>query len=151
MISPSTRLGLCCSRWSGVMTAIGRVCNVTVTPWAHLKWTALCLGWCPEKRRSAMREATVHLGCTLNEIAVSERLAWQGDRADESFVLVVQPSLFDSSQDSRNRAYALGVLPCTKWVGIRYERKSRNANRVFCSGFPQSDACAQCSLTMAQI
>lgn len=42
----------------------------------------------PEKRRSATREATVHLDGTLNEIAVSERLAWQGDYADESFVLV---------------------------------------------------------------
>lgn len=57
----------------------------------------------PWKTAQRARAATVHLGGTLNEIAVSERLVWQGDHADEPFVLVVQPSLFDSSRASATK------------------------------------------------
>lgn len=42
--------------------------------------------------------ATVHLGGELSEIALSESIAWRGGIAEKPFVLVVQPSLFDSSR-----------------------------------------------------
>jgi phytoene dehydrogenase-like protein len=41
---------------------------------------------------------TVHLGGTLPEIAASERAAWNGDPPQSPFVLLAQPSLFDSSR-----------------------------------------------------
>jgi len=44
------------------------------------------------------RACTVHLGGTLAEIAESERSAWQGKRSSKPFVLLVQPSLFDSTR-----------------------------------------------------
>lgn len=44
------------------------------------------------------RAATVHLGGTLREIAESERKAWTRKVSDRPFVLLVQPSLFDSSR-----------------------------------------------------
>jgi phytoene dehydrogenase-like protein len=52
----------------------------------------------PWKAQACARAATVHLGGTLQEIAVSERAAWRGDHPAEPFVLAVQPSLFDSSR-----------------------------------------------------
>ena len=44
------------------------------------------------------RAATVHLGGTLEEIASSERSAWRGESVERPFVLLAQPSLFDSSR-----------------------------------------------------
>jgi phytoene dehydrogenase-like protein len=52
----------------------------------------------PWKAEECMRAATVHLGGGLNEIALSERGTWCGSHASAPFVLVVQPSLFDSSR-----------------------------------------------------
>ena len=48
--------------------------------------------------KNVSRAATVHLGGTLEEIAASERAAWRGYQARKPFVLLVQPSLFDSSR-----------------------------------------------------
>jgi phytoene dehydrogenase-like protein len=44
------------------------------------------------------RAATIHLGGTLEEIAFSERSAWCGEYVERPFVLLAQPSLFDSSR-----------------------------------------------------
>jgi phytoene dehydrogenase-like protein len=44
------------------------------------------------------RAATVHLGGTLEEIAVSEESAWSGRHVEKPFVLLAQPSLFDASR-----------------------------------------------------
>jgi phytoene dehydrogenase-like protein len=41
---------------------------------------------------------TIHLGGSLAEICESERGAWQGKTTDRPFVLLAQPSLFDSSR-----------------------------------------------------
>ena len=41
---------------------------------------------------------TVHLGGPLEEIVASERDAWSGRHTDRPFILVAQPSLFDSSR-----------------------------------------------------
>jgi len=48
----------------------------------------------PECRRAG----TVHLGGTIEEIAASERAAWQGHPAESPFVLLAQPSLFDPTR-----------------------------------------------------
>jgi phytoene dehydrogenase-like protein len=52
----------------------------------------------PWKAPECARAATVHLGCTLPEIAASERAVWRGDHAQRPFVLLVQPSLFDPTR-----------------------------------------------------
>ncbi len=41
---------------------------------------------------------TVHLGGTLEEIAASERAAWEGKPWERPFVLLAQPSLFDPTR-----------------------------------------------------
>jgi phytoene dehydrogenase-like protein len=53
-----------------------------------IPWTA------PEARRAG----TVHVGGTLDEIAVSESAAWYGRASDRPFVLVAQQSLFDNTR-----------------------------------------------------
>ncbi len=41
---------------------------------------------------------TVHLGGTLDEIALSERLIWRGQHAERPYMLVIQPTLFDPTR-----------------------------------------------------
>lgn len=52
----------------------------------------------PWRAAECGRAATVHLGGTLEEIAASERAAWQGEHAERPFVLLAQPSLFDATR-----------------------------------------------------
>ncbi|HEV3036403.1 MAG TPA: NAD(P)/FAD-dependent oxidoreductase [Candidatus Angelobacter sp.] len=58
-----------------------------------IPWTA------PECRRAG----TIHLGGSLAEICESEQSAWQQRVADRPFVLLSQPSLFDSSRAPAGR------------------------------------------------
>lgn len=55
---------------------------------APIPWSA------PECRKAG----TVHLGCSLEEIAASERSAWSKTSSDRPFVLLTQPSLFDPTR-----------------------------------------------------
>lgn len=52
----------------------------------------------PWKAAACRRAATVHLGGTLEELALSEAAAWNGQHAERPFVLVVQQSLFDPTR-----------------------------------------------------
>jgi phytoene dehydrogenase-like protein len=57
----------------------------------------------PWKSAECARAATVHLGGTLEEIAASERAAWNGRPHDRPYVLLVQPSLFDPTRAPRGK------------------------------------------------
>jgi phytoene dehydrogenase-like protein len=52
----------------------------------------------PWRAEACRRAGTVHLGGTIEEIAASERSAWDGGGAERPFVLVAQPSLFDPTR-----------------------------------------------------
>jgi phytoene dehydrogenase-like protein len=52
----------------------------------------------PWRASECLRAATVHLGGSFDEVAESERAVRAGLHADRPFVLLVQPSLFDSSR-----------------------------------------------------
>jgi len=52
----------------------------------------------PWKAAACARAGTVHLGGTLDEIAAAERAPFEGAPAERPFILLVQPSLFDSSR-----------------------------------------------------
>ena len=52
----------------------------------------------PWKASDCLRAATVHLGGSFDEIAASENAVRIGHVADRPFVLLAQPSLFDSSR-----------------------------------------------------
>ena len=52
----------------------------------------------PFKASVCRQAGTVHIGNTLEEIAASEQLTWDGGHPDKPFVLVAQQSIFDSSR-----------------------------------------------------
>lgn len=58
---------------------------------------------------SACRQAgTVHIGNTFEEIAASEHDTWNGKHAAQPFVLLAQPSIFDSSRAPEGKHTAWG-------------------------------------------
>ena len=54
-----------------------------------------------------------HVGGTLQEIAASERDAWNGRESDRPFVLLAQPSLFDATRapDGSHTAWTYCHVP----------------------------------------
>jgi len=52
----------------------------------------------PWRDEAIARAATVHLGGTFEEIAASERDVWNGRVPERPYVLLVQPTLFDSTR-----------------------------------------------------
>jgi phytoene dehydrogenase-like protein len=81
------------------------------------------------------RAATVHVGGTLAEIAESERAPWQGRHAERPFVLVAQPSLFDSTRApaGKHTLWAYCHVPNGSSLDMT-ERIERQIER-FASGF----------------
>jgi phytoene dehydrogenase-like protein len=67
----------------------------------------------PWKARDCLRAGTVHLGGTLEEIAASERAAWEGRPPQNPFIILAQPSLFDSTRApaDRHTAWAYCHVP----------------------------------------
>jgi phytoene dehydrogenase-like protein len=67
----------------------------------------------PWKASECVRAATVHLGGSFEEIARSEQAARNGRHADSPFVLLAQPSLFDSSRApaTKHTAWAYCHVP----------------------------------------
>ena len=72
----------------------------------------------PWKAKDCLRAATVHLGGSLEEIAASERAAWEGKAPNKPFVLLAQPSLFDPirAPAGRHTAWAYCHVP-NGWSG----------------------------------
>ncbi len=67
----------------------------------------------PWKAKECSMAGTVHIGSSLEEIEGSERAAWNGRQSDKPFVLVTQPSLFDSTRapEGRHTAWAYCHVP----------------------------------------
>jgi len=67
----------------------------------------------PWKASECLRAATVHLGGSFEEIAAYEKAVRSGQVADRPFVLLAQPSLFDSSRApaGKHTAWAYCHIP----------------------------------------
>ncbi len=67
----------------------------------------------PWKADACRRAGTIHLGGTLEEIAASERSAWDGRESERPLVLLGQPSLFDSTRapEGSHTAWAYCHVP----------------------------------------
>ena len=67
----------------------------------------------PWKAPSCLEAATVHIGGSLEEIAQSEEVVRRGRHADRPFVLLAQPSLFDTSRATagKHTAWAYCHVP----------------------------------------
>lgn len=69
----------------------------------------------PWRDPSVAQAATVHLGGTLDEIATSERAAWEGRRNERPYVLVVQQSALDPTRApaGQHTGYAYCHVPAS--------------------------------------
>ena len=84
----------------------------------------------PWRAAGCARAATIHLGGTLDEIAESELEAWQGVEPRLPFVILTQPSLFDSTRAPAglHTAWAYCHVPngstvdCTEAIESQVER-----------------------------
>ena len=67
----------------------------------------------PWRDPRCLEASTVHVGGSLEEIAVSERAAWRGEHAERPFLIVVQQSQFDPSRApaGRHTGYAYCHVP----------------------------------------
>jgi len=89
----------------------------------------------PWKASECAQAGTVHLGGTLEEIAASERAAWARTIDEKPFVLLAQPSLFDSSRapEAKHTVWAYCHVPNSSTVDMT-ERIERQVER-FAPGF----------------
>ena len=89
----------------------------------------------PWKAKDCFRAATVHIGGTLEEITASEAAVRGGKTADQPFVLLAQPSLFDSTRapEGKHTAWAYCHVPYGSTVDM-IERIENQIER-FASGF----------------
>jgi len=89
----------------------------------------------PFRDRECTEAATVHLGGSVDEMKQSERDAWEGRIADRPFVLLTQPSRFDSSRApaGHHTAWAYCHVPHGSGVDM-LERIERQVER-FAPGF----------------
>lgn len=89
----------------------------------------------PWRARDCSLAATVHLGGSLEEIAHSEREMFQGRVAEKPFVLLSQPSLFDSTRApaGKHTAWAYCHVP----NGSKVDMTERIENQIerFAPGF----------------
>jgi phytoene dehydrogenase-like protein len=89
----------------------------------------------PWKAADCLRAATIHLGGSFEEIADSERAARSGQHSDRPFVLLAQPSLFDSSRApaGKHTAWAYCHVPNASRVDML--QKLENQIERFAPGF----------------
>ncbi len=89
----------------------------------------------PWKAPDCLRAATVHLGGTFDDIAASEKAVRRGENADRPFVLLAQPSLFDSTRApvGQHTAWAYCHVPNGSKVNVL--EKLENQIERFAPGF----------------
>jgi phytoene dehydrogenase-like protein len=89
----------------------------------------------PWRAEGCASAATVHVGGTLEEIARSERDAWEGRTSDRPFVLLAQPSLFDPTRAPEGRHVVWGY--CHVPLGSDVDMLERIENQIerFAPGF----------------
>lgn len=81
------------------------------------------------------KASTVHVGGTLEEIAISERLAWEGKFCDKPFLIVCQQSHVDSSRAPKGQhtGYAYCHVPYAST--INYTEAIEGQMERFAPGF----------------
>jgi phytoene dehydrogenase-like protein len=89
----------------------------------------------PWKAKECARAGTVHLGGTLEEIAAAENAPSKGKHAEKPYVLVTQPSLFDSTRAPEGKHTAWGY--CHVPNGSTFDMTTRIENQIerFAPGF----------------
>ena len=101
------------------------VCKVDWALDGPVPWTA----------KACARAGTIHLGGTLDEIAASEHAPWGSEPAERPFVLLAQPTLFDSTRAPAGKHVAWAY--CHVPNGSSFDMTERIEDQVerFAPGF----------------
>jgi len=89
----------------------------------------------PWKAPGCLRAATVHLGGSFEEIAASEKAVRMGYVADRPFVLLAQPSLFDSSRAPAGKHTAWAYCHVPNGSKVNMLEKMEDQIERFAPGF----------------
>jgi phytoene dehydrogenase-like protein len=89
----------------------------------------------PWKAPDCLRAATVHLGGSFEDIAASEKAVRMGQNADRPFVLLAQPSLFDSSRAPAGKHTAWAYCHVPHGSKVNMLEKLENQIDRFAPGF----------------
>jgi phytoene dehydrogenase-like protein len=89
----------------------------------------------PWKAAGCLRAATVHIGGTFEQIAESEKAVRSGQHPERPFILLAQPSLFDSSRAPAGKHTAWAY--CHVLNGSKVDMLQRVENQIerFAPGF----------------
>ena len=71
-------------------------------------WIGRCRAPIPWRAANCQHAGTVHVGGTLEEVAAAEGAVFRGEHPDRPFVLLAQPSLFDSTRAPAGKHTAWG-------------------------------------------
>ncbi len=89
----------------------------------------------PWRAKDCLRAAAVHLGGSFEEIAVSEKAVRNGQHPDQPFVLLAQPSLFDSSRAPAGKHTAWAYCHVPNGSRVNMLEKLENQIERFAPGF----------------
>lgn len=82
----------------------------------------------PWKNPALARAGTVHIGASSHEISAGEEAAWRGNHSERPFVLLSQPTLFDSTRAPKDRHVAWAY--CHVPLGSSFDMTSRIEDQV---------------------
>ena len=89
----------------------------------------------PWKAAECRRAGTIHLGGTLEEIAAAERDPWQGKHSERPFVILAQPTLFDSTRAPAGKHIAWGYCHVPNGSSMDMTDAIENQIERFAPGF----------------
>jgi phytoene dehydrogenase-like protein len=89
----------------------------------------------PWKASECLRAATVHLGGSFEEIAASEKAVRNGQHTERPFVLLAQPSLFDSSRAPAGKHTAWAYCHVPNGSNVNMLERLENQIERFAPGF----------------
>lgn len=89
----------------------------------------------PWQDPAVLHSATVHLGGTLEEIALSERQVWSGEHPEQPYIILAQQSLFDSSRAPQGKHTAWGYCHVPNGSAVDMTEKIEAQVERFAPGF----------------
>jgi phytoene dehydrogenase-like protein len=104
----------------------------------------------PWRARECTQAATIHLGGSFAEIEASESAVWEGKCSDRPFVLVAQPSLFDSTRAPEGKHTLWAYCHVPNGSTIDMSEPIENQIERFAPGF-RSRIIARSTLSPAQM
>ncbi len=89
----------------------------------------------PWRSAECRRAGTVHVGGTLEEIAIAERAPWRNEHPERPFVLLAQPSLFDPTRAPESKHTAWGYCHVPSGSTLDMTERIESQIERFAPGF----------------